>query len=84
VQGDQYHQQTPSEGTIWITIWQAQDPDNATPFDRKNNIGLHHWALLVDNHAALDSLHERLQQTADVEIEFAPDPRRLKQEGRSR
>jgi hypothetical protein len=46
---------------------------NATPFDRKNNIGLHHLALLLDNHAALDSLHERLQQTADVEIEFAPE-----------
>jgi catechol 2,3-dioxygenase-like lactoylglutathione lyase family enzyme len=62
-----------SDGTIWITIWQARDPANATPFDRKNNIGLHHLALLVDNHAALDSLHERLQQTADVEIEFAPE-----------
>ena len=38
-----------------------------------HHIGLHHLALLVDNHAALDSLHERLQQTADVEIEFAPE-----------
>jgi hypothetical protein len=55
-----------SDGTLWITIWQAQDPTNATSFDRKNNIGLHHLALLVDNHAALDSLHERLQQTADL------------------
>jgi hypothetical protein len=25
------------------------------------------------NHAILDTLHERLQQTADVEIEFAPE-----------
>ena len=57
-----------------ITLWQAQDPDNATAFDRKNVIGLHHFALLVENHAALDALHETLQQTADVDIEFAPEP----------
>ena len=62
-----------SDGSIMITLWQAQDPANATPFDRRNVIGLHHLALLVDNHAALDSLHERLQQTAEVEIEFAPE-----------
>ncbi len=63
-----------SDGSIMITLWQAQDPDNATAFDRKNVIGLHHFALLVDNHAALDALHEKLRQTLDVEIEFAPEP----------
>ena len=62
-----------SDGSIMITLWQATDPAIAEPFDRKNVIGLHHFALLVDNHAALDGLHERLQQTADVEIEFAPE-----------
>ena len=62
-----------TDGVTMITLWQAQDPANATPFDRRNNIGLHHVALLVENHAALDSLHERLKDTADVEIEFAPE-----------
>ncbi len=60
--------------TTMITLWQAEDPANATPFDRKNVIGLHHLAMLVDNHVALDELHERLQQTADVDIEFPPEP----------
>ena len=62
-----------TDGTTMITLWQAQNPGNAVPFDRKNVIGLHHFALLVDNHAALDALHERLKQTADVDIEFAPE-----------
>jgi len=62
-----------TDGGTMITLWQAEDPDNAVAFDRKNIIGLHHVALLVDNHAALDGLHERLQQTADVKIEFAPE-----------
>jgi len=61
-----------SDGTLWITLWQAQDPSNAVPFDRKNNIGLHHLALIVENHEALNALNERLQNTEDVEIEFTP------------
>jgi catechol 2,3-dioxygenase-like lactoylglutathione lyase family enzyme len=62
-----------TDGGTMITLWQAEDPDNAVAFDRKNVIGLHHFALLVDNHAALDGLHQRLQQTAGVKIEFAPE-----------
>ncbi len=62
-----------SDGSIMITLWQASDPANAVPFDRKNVIGLHHLALTV-NSDTLDTLHERLQGTADVDIEFAPEP----------
>lgn len=57
-----------------ITLWQAENPETAIPFDRKNVIGLHHLAMLVDNHSALDKLHESLQQTVGVDIEFAPEP----------
>jgi len=38
-----------SDGAIMITLWQATDPANAVPFDRKNVIGLHHLALTVDS-----------------------------------
>ncbi len=62
-----------SDGTLMITLWQALDPANAVPFDRKNVIGLHHLAFTVDSDA-LDGLHERLKDTADVDIEFAPEP----------
>ena len=63
-----------SDGSIMITLWQAMDPANAVQFDRKNVIGLHHLALIVENDAALDSLYERLQNTDGVSIEFAPEP----------
>lgn len=63
-----------SDGTLLLTLWQAVDPANAIPFDRKNNIGLHHFALKVESLEALKSLHETLLKTDGVAIEFAPEP----------
>ena len=63
-----------SDGTTMITLWQADDPEAAVPFDRKNVIGLHHLALKVADFDALDALHDKLQTTAGVEIEFGPEP----------
>ena len=62
-----------TDGTLMITLWQAADPDRATPFDRKNVIGLHHLALAVDADE-LEKLHSRLLDTKGVAIEFAPEP----------
>lgn len=62
-----------SDGTTMITLWQAENPATAVPFDRKNNIGLHHFALRVDGPDALDALHDKLKATDGVEIEFAPE-----------
>jgi len=62
-----------SDGTTMITLWGAADPATAVSFDRKNVIGLHHFALTVDDSDALQSLHGVLQSTDDVEIEFAPE-----------
>ncbi|MEO0375795.1 MAG: VOC family protein [Cyanobacteria bacterium P01_A01_bin.17] len=62
-----------SDGTTMLTLWQAVNPDVATPFDRKNNIGLHHFALKVDSLNTLNTLHQTLVNTEGVEIEFAPE-----------
>ena len=62
-----------SDGTTMITLWQAEDPETATPFDRKNVIGLHHFALKVENPDALDALYGMLSKAEGVEIEFAPE-----------
>ena len=62
-----------TDGTTMITLWQANDPETAVAFDRKNVIGLHHFALKVADGEALAALHGRLAETADVEIEFAPE-----------
>ena len=63
-----------SDGSIMITLWQAEDPESAVAFDRKKVIGLHHVALAVDGANALDSLHARLRSAEGVAIEFAPEP----------
>ena len=62
-----------SDGSIMLTLWQASDPASAVSFDRKNVIGLHHLAFTVATDS-LDVLYERLKGTADVSIEFAPEP----------
>ena len=63
-----------TDGATMITLWQAANPATATPFDRKNVIGLHHLALRVENTDALDALHQTVGRAAGVEIEFGPEP----------
>ncbi len=60
-----------SDGQVMITLWQAEDPGTAAPFDRKHAIGLHHLALVASD---LDALHAVLRERSDVEIEFGPEP----------
>lgn len=62
-----------SDGNLMITLWQAEDPASAVPFDRRRNIGLHHLALRVPGSEALDALHHRLTARGDVSLEFAPE-----------
>ena len=63
-----------SDGTVMLTLWQAIDPDEARSFDRKTNIGLHHFALKVASLETLKALHSELLTTDGVEIEFPPEP----------
>ena len=62
-----------TDGTTTITLWQAETPAAAVPFDRRNVIGLHHFALRVADTDALETIHTRLRGCDDVEIEFAPE-----------
>ena len=63
-----------SDGSVMITLWQAEDPARATSFDRRRGIGLHHLALRVADAAALDAVHGELAERDDVKVEFAPEP----------
>lgn len=63
-----------SDGTIMVTLWQAEDPQTATPFDRRRNLGLHHLALRVPGDDALAALAADLRQRGDTDIEFEPEP----------
>jgi len=65
-----------SDGSVMVTLWRAKKPDSASPFDKNNNIGLHHLALRVADLETLDNLYRKLHAAADVPIEFAPEPLR--------
>ena len=62
-----------SDGACLVTLWQAEDPVNAVPFDRRRVIGLHHLALRVADGQSLDALGRSLAERADVTVEFAPE-----------
>jgi catechol 2,3-dioxygenase-like lactoylglutathione lyase family enzyme len=62
-----------SDGTVMITLWQAEDPDSAVAFDRRHVIGLHHLALRVADREALEVLHGELAARDDVQVEFVPE-----------
>jgi catechol 2,3-dioxygenase-like lactoylglutathione lyase family enzyme len=61
-----------SDGSVMITLWQAENGAGAEPFDRHRNLGLHHLAIRT-RAGTLDELHERLAERKDVEIEFSPE-----------
>ena len=63
-----------SDGSVWLTLWRAADPQSATPFDRRANIGLHHLALAVSDDRTLDLAFERVRVHPGTTIEFAPEP----------
>lgn len=62
-----------SDGTVMLTLWQAEDPASATRFDRRRNLGLHHLALRIADPGALAALHAELTERSDVEVEFEPE-----------
>ncbi len=61
-----------TNGQARITLWQ-QKGDDRRGFDRHTNVGLHHFALRVASHEALDRLFERVHDWPGVEVEFAPE-----------
>jgi len=61
-----------SDGVVMITLWKTHD--HYAPFDRGQNVGLHHLALRVDSVKELENVFETLENTDGVEIECAPIP----------
>ncbi|MBV1787215.1 VOC family protein [Marinobacterium sp. D7] len=61
------------DGSVMLTLWQVQS-DQPVAFDRKRNLGLHHFALAVDDVDALQQVYQRVQTYTGAEIEFAPEP----------
>jgi len=62
-----------SDGEIFVTLWQASSDQEVIAFNRKANVGLHHFAMTVPDLETLDELHETLKGESNVTIEFAPE-----------
>jgi lactoylglutathione lyase len=62
-----------SNGSMFVTLWQVEDPKTAVEFNRRKNVGLHHMAITVRDLDTLNDLHERFKKTDGVKIEFAPE-----------
>ena len=65
-----------SDGEVMVTLWQAADPAVARPFDKNNNVGLHHLAIRVADLKTLQVIYRKLVEAENVKIEFAPEPLR--------
>lgn len=60
-----------SNGEAFFTLWQTSN--DAKPFDRKNQVGLHHVAINVASEEDLLEVYDRISQFQNVVIEFAPE-----------
>ncbi len=60
-----------TNGNAFVTLWQTQK--GATAFDRKKNVGLHHFALRVASEEALEATFRKASQHPGVRVEFAPE-----------
>ncbi|WP_205518052.1 VOC family protein [Sphingorhabdus sp. Alg239-R122] len=62
-----------TNGKMFVTLWQVEDPATAIQFDRRKNVGLHHMAITVRDLDTLHALHEKFKALENVKIEFAPE-----------
>ncbi len=60
-----------TNGESFFTLWQANDV--AKPFDRKNQVGLHHVAIRVPSEHDLSKCYEDVSKFHGVTVEFAPE-----------
>ncbi len=62
-----------TDGTLKITLWQIDHSQPTNPFNRRQNVGLHHLALHIETEAELYDLADQLAAVENVEIEFMPE-----------
>src|SRR5699024_336896 len=58
-----------SNGEAFFTLWQASP--NASQFDRKGQVGLHHVAIRVSDEQALSEIFNRVLNYFGVYVEFS-------------
>ena len=59
-----------TNGSVFLTLWQTDS--NPQPFDRRRNVGLHHFAIKVSSEDALHEIFKRASAHPGVVTEFSP------------
>ena len=59
-----------TDGIIMVTLWETQTLPS--PFNKNQNVGLHHVAFTVDNEQQLTQIYNKLHDNK-VRIEFEPE-----------
>lgn len=70
---DSYPRSAVTDGTLRLTLWQVDHNLPVNPFQFRQNVGLHHFALEVTTEVELNELAQKIQNYADVTIEFMPE-----------
>lgn len=60
-----------TNGNAFVTLWQTEP--SATPFDRRKNVGLHHFAIRVASEAALSAVFAKAAAHPGVRVDFEPE-----------
>lgn len=63
-----------SDGFARLTLWQVNGEDGYVAFDRRKNLGLHHFALKVSSEADLLRVFALVSTWPGVDVEFSPEP----------
>lgn len=62
-----------SDGHVMLMLWEVQNQSGRVEFDRKTNVGPHHFALRVGSEAALVDVFSKVSKRPGVEVQFAPE-----------
>ncbi|HEU5018414.1 MAG TPA: VOC family protein [Pseudolabrys sp.] len=60
-----------SNGKAFFTLWQTEP--EASPFDRKRQVGLHHVAIRLASEQDLIAIFERASSHPGVTVDFPPE-----------
>lgn len=60
-----------SNGHALVTLWQSNS--GANEFNRKENIGLHHFAIKVNSQQELVDLYKKVSEYPEIKVDFAPE-----------
>ena len=63
-----------SDGFATLTLWQVDRQGGHVAFDRRRNVGLHHFALKVSSEADLFRIFALASAWPGVDVEFPPEP----------